>query len=178
MTRHSALACTLTRVVGLGLLLLAALLSAVPAAQAAGAQHLSLPEEWDSVEHFDAGGGLCVDWPGSFHEVRHGTYDLTLPPGGQVVGEIHLNGAVDGYVELVPDDPALPTYTGSYREKITGVFVGVDEDGQDLLRVGHYALAVKLSGSDGSTVWLRLSGHVTLDASGRAVVARDNYSCR
>jgi hypothetical protein len=155
-----------------------ATLTVASPALAAGAQRVSLPEEWDAVEHFDAGEGPCVDWPGSFHEVRHGTYDLTLPPGGQVFGEVHLNGAVDGYVELVPDDPALPTYTGTYREKVTGVFVGVDEGGEDLLRVGHYALAVKLSGSDGSTLWLRLSGHITLDASGRAVVARDNYSCR
>jgi hypothetical protein len=157
---------------------LLAALAGAPAAQSAGAQHVHIPEEWDATEPFAAGDGPCVAWAGSFHEVRHGGYDLVLAPGGQVEGEVHVSGAVDGYVELVPDDPSLPTYTGSYREKLNAVAVGVDQYGEDLLRVAHYALATKLTGSDGSTMWLRLSGHTTMDAGGRVVVSRDEYGCR
>ena len=39
---------------------------------------------------------------------------------------------IAGSVTLTPDDPALPTYSGSYREKVNGVLIGVDEDGNDV----------------------------------------------
>ncbi len=146
-------------------------------ADAAGAQHLTIPEVFDGAEHFAAGEQACVSWAGTFHEVRNGAYDIVVPPGGRVSGEAHVNGAVDGFVELVPDDPALPTYTGHYREKVNGVLVGTDTDGNDVLRVAHYALSSTLSGSDGSSLRLRLSGHIAVDARGRVVVARDELSC-
>lgn len=167
-----------TKLAGAALLVLAATTATTPAADAAAALHLSVPEDYDAAEHFDAGEQLCVDWAGTFHEVRHGGYDLVVPPGGQVPGEAHINGAVDGYVELVPDDPGLPSYAGTYREKVDGVLVGTDAGGSDILRVAHYGLTSILRGTDGSALRLSLSGKVTLDAKGRAVVSRDTYSCR
>jgi hypothetical protein len=156
---------------------LAVLTATSSAAQAAGAVHVFLPEDYDAVEPFAAGEGPCVPWAGSFHEVRHGGYDILLPPGGQVPGEAHLNGMVDGYVELVPDDPTLPTYTGTYREKVNGVFLGTDADGNDVLRVARYGLRSVLTGSDDSRLTLRLAGKVTVDARGRTVVSRDLATC-
>ena len=103
-----------------GLALVAFAAPGATPAHAAGAEHVIEPEDYDEVEHFDAGEGFCVDWAGSFHEVRHGAYRLLTAPGGQVTGETHVNGVIAGLVELVPDDPGLPTYTGSYREKVTG----------------------------------------------------------
>ena len=165
----------LRSIVAVGVVVAAGLLAAP--AEAGGAQHVTVPEVFDGSEHFAAGEQLCVPWAGTFHEVRHGAYDIVLPPGGRETGEAHVNGAVDGSVELVPDDPAYPTYTGTYREKVTGVLVGTDSDGNDVLRVGHYALVTRLVGSDGSSLRLSLGGHVTIDGGGRVVVSRDRASC-
>ena len=85
-----------------GLALVAVAAPGATPAQAAGAEHVIVPEEYDEVEHFDAGEGFCVDWAGSFHEVRHGAYRLLTAPGGQVTGERHVNGVIEGLVELIP----------------------------------------------------------------------------
>lgn len=164
--------------VGAAVLAAAAVTGAAPApAEASGAQHVFVPEEFDGTEHFDAGAGPCVGWAGTFHEVRHGGYRIVVAPGGRVAGEAHANGTVDGLVELTPDDPALPSYRGSYQEKNVVVLTDPTSDDGGL-RVGHFALLTKLAGSDGSTLWLGTSGHVTLDAQGRVVVARDRFTCR
>ena len=157
-------------------LIAAAAVAGAGPALAAGAVHLYVPEEFDGTEHFAAGDGPCVGWAGSFHEVRHGGYRLVVAPGGQVAGEVHANGTIDGFVELVPDDPQLPSYSGTYLEKNVVVLTDpASDDGG--LRVGHYGLAVKLTGSDASTIWLRLSGHITVDGQGRVVVSRDRLRC-
>ncbi|RYP88908.1 hypothetical protein EKO23_00245 [Nocardioides guangzhouensis] len=155
----------------------ALLLAAPGIAAAAGAQHELYPEQYDATEHFDAGDGPCVPWAGSFHEVREGGYRLVAGPGGQVPGEVHVNGAIDGLVELTPDDPSLPTYRGTYREKVNAVATGFTEDGDDILRVGQYRLRTTLRGSDGSTILLTLAGKTTLNANGRVVVERDDLTC-
>jgi hypothetical protein len=149
---------------------------AAPAAQAAGAEHVFEAESYDEVEHFDVGEGLCVDWAGSFHEVRHGAYRLLTAPGGQIAGEIHVNGVVAGLVELVPDNQDLPTYTGSYREKVNGVITDPDPSG-DELRIGQYRLESTLRGSDGSSLRLTLSGKLTVNGQGRVVVSREHFAC-
>jgi hypothetical protein len=159
-----------------GALLLGGLLSA-PAASAAGALRAFTPEDFDGTEHFAAGENDCVPWAGTFHEVRHGGYDVVAAPGGQVPGETHVNGAVDGYVELVPDDPTLPSYAGGYREKVNGIFLGVDANGDDELRVAHFVLIGILTGTDGSTLRLDDSGKVTVDGQGRVRVERVAFRC-
>lgn len=153
----------------------ALLVGAPGTASAAGAQHEAIPEQYDATEHFDAGDGPCVPWAGSFHEVREGGYRLVAPPGGRDAGEVHINGAVDGLVELVPDDPALRSYRGTYREKVDAVGTFTEED--EVLRVGQYRLRTVLRGTDGSTFVLSLSGKTTIDANGRVVVQRDELSC-
>ena len=145
-------------------------------AVAAGAQHTFFPEDYDAFEHFAAGEGFCVDWAGTFHEVRHGGYRLVAAPGGQVPGEIHINGTIHGLVELIPDDAALPTYAGTYREKVDGVLTELGDDG-DVERIGQYRLRTTLRGTDGSSYALRLSGKVTVDANGRTTVERDSFTC-
>jgi hypothetical protein len=141
-----------------------------------GATVTFVPEDYDAWEHFDAGEGFCVPWAGSFHEVRHGGYRIVAPPGGQLPGEIHVNGVVDGLVELVPDDTRNPTYAGTYREKVNGVVVSVSSE-EDVERVGQYRLASTLHGSDGSTLHLRLAGKVTVNGRGRVVLSHDELTC-
>jgi hypothetical protein len=158
-----------------GVLTLAALAAPAPA-HAGGAVHHFFPEDYDAYEPFAAGEGFCVDWAGTFHEVRHGGYRLVAPPGGQVAGEVHVNGVIDGLIELIPDDTALPTYMGTYREKVDGVVVSSSAE-EDTERVGQYRLSSTLRGTDGSTLQLHLAGKVTYDGQGRLVVSRDEFSC-
>ena len=146
-----------------------------PPAAAAPATHDVWTEEYDATEAFAAGEHPCVEWAGTFREVRSGSYRL-LWSGGHGDGELHVNGVVHGSVELVPDEEGLPTYTGTYREKLNAVVLEVTEEG-DALRVGQYRLRGVLEGSDGSTLTLTMSGKMTTTPSGRVVVSRDHFSC-
>jgi hypothetical protein len=150
--------------------------AAGPASAAGGAQHAFEIEDFNAYEHFAPGDGPCVSWAGTFHEVRSGGYRLVTPPGGQVEGEFHVNGVIDGLVELIPDAAGLPTYSGTYREKVNAVVTGPLEEG-DLTRVSQYRLRSTLRGTDGSTIALRLSGKFTMNANGVVVVSRDTFIC-
>lgn len=147
--------------------------TAVPAS-AAGAEHAFIIEDYDAYEHFAPGEGPCVSWPGIFHEVRSGGYRLVAPPGEEDV--LHVNGVINGQVELIPDDAALPTYSGTYKEKVNAVLTTVSDEG-DVARVSQYRLRSTLHGTDGSTLYLRLSGKLTMNANGIVVVSRDTFSC-
>jgi hypothetical protein len=150
--------------------------AAGPASAAGGAEHAFLIEDYDAYEHFAPGDGPCVSWPGTFHEVRSGGYRLVTAPGGQVEGEFHLNGVIDGLVELVPDNAALPTYSGTYREKVNAVVTSFTEEG-DTARVSQYRLRSTLRGTDGSSIDLLLSGKFTMNANGVVVVSKDTFTC-
>ncbi len=143
----------------------------------AGAQHGDFEESYDSSFHLSADENPCGPWAVTIGEVRVGGAKIVAAPGGQGPGEYHVNGAIDGQIELVPDNPQLPTYAGSYREKLNGVVTGVDDAGNDVMRVAHYRLRAPMTGTDGSRLVLALSGKVTLDASGRMVVGRDTMTC-
>ncbi|GAA1643065.1 hypothetical protein GCM10009744_36580 [Kribbella alba] len=150
--------------------------TAGPASAAGGAEHAFLLEDYNAYEHFAPGDGPCVSWAGTFHEVRSGGYRLVTAPGGQVAGEFHVNGVIDGLVELIPDAASLPTYSGTYREKVNAVVTSFTEQG-DPARVSQYRLRSTLRGTDGSTITLRLSGKFTMNANGVVVVSRDTFTC-
>ena len=146
------------------------------ASAAGGAEHAFLIEDYNAYEHFAPGDGPCVSWAGTFHEVRSGGYRLVTAPGGQAEGEFHLNGVINGLVELIPDAAGLPTYSGTYREKVNAVVTSFTEEG-DTSRVSQYRLRSTLRGTDGSTLNLRLSGKFTMNANGVVVVSRDTFTC-
>lgn len=150
-------------------------LLSTPAHAAAERDHW--PADWEGTQAFVAGEGPCVPWAGTFHESRTGGYDLVAAPGGQVDGEFHVNGMVEGHIDLVPDDATLPSYSGDYREKVNGVVIGYDELQGDLARVMQFRLRVPLTGTDGSQMVLTMSGRMTRDAHGRVVVERASYDC-
>jgi hypothetical protein len=158
-------------------LLALCLSTTIAPAHAGGAIHEIVPEQYDESEHFDAGEGFCVPWAATFREVRNGQYRLLTAPGGREPGEYHVNGVVAGSVTLTPDDPELPTYFGTYREKLSGVITGIDDEGFDVARVAQYRLRSTLRGNDGSTLELRLAGKMTATPDGRVVVSRDTFSC-
>ena len=145
-------------------------------ASAGGAAHEFVIEDYDAYEPFAAGDGPCVSWAGTFHEVRSGGYRLTVSPGGQQAGEFHVNGVIDGRVELIPDDATLPTYSSTYREKVNGVVTAFTDEG-DVSRVAQYRLRSTLRGTDGTVLDLRLAGKLTMNANGVVVVSRDTFSC-
>lgn len=155
---------------------LALVCTTVGPASARGAVHEFQAEHYDATEPFAAGEGPCVPWAGSFHEVRDGGYRIVRPPGGQLAGEFHVNGLIHGFVELVPEDPSLPTYSGTYREKVNAVATSLTDEG-DVSRVAQYRLRSTLRGTDGSSLDLRLSGKMTVNANGRVVVSRDVFTC-
>jgi hypothetical protein len=149
--------------------------AAGPASAAGGADHAFLIEDYNAYEHFAPGDGPCISWAGTFHEVRSGGYRLVTAPGGQLEGEFHVNGVIDGLVELMPDAAGLPTYSGTYREKVNAVATSFTEESD--ARVAQYRLHSTLRGTDGSTLDLRLSGKLTMNASGVVVVSRDTFTC-
>jgi hypothetical protein len=142
-------------------------------ATAGGAQHAVYVEEFDDTWTMSAEENSCGPWPGTLHEIRHGEYRIVAARGGQIDGEYHVNGVVDGWFALDPDsDGPLPTYVGTYREKATGVFFG--EDGE---RVGQYRLRSVARSEDGGTLRLVLKGKRTVNANGTVATEREISSC-
>jgi len=163
-----------TAVLAAALVAAALAIGALPAA-GAPAQHDVFVEEYDAYEPFAAGEGPCVDWAGTFHEVRAGQGKLVSPGGARHPDEVHVNGVVDGFVELIPDDATLPSYSGTYREKLNAL-VTISDETEDL-RIAHYRLRSVLTGTDGSRLTLSLSGKITVNGRGDVVISRDVFTC-
>ena len=147
------------------------------AAIATPAQHDTFVESWQGQEHLSAEDNMCGPWAATIHEARSGTYRIVEAPGGRSEGKFHVNGAVEGQITLTPDKPALPTYSGSYLEKVNTIVIGVDDDDDDLARVGHFRLRAPLAGSDGSGLVLTMSGRFTTNALGEVVTERFSFTC-
>jgi hypothetical protein len=152
-----------------------ALVLGASAAVAAPAQHDVVVDEYDEYLPFAAGAGPCVDWAGTLHEVRSGRFKVLEPGGARHPDEFHANGVVDGSVELIPDDPALPSYAGTFREKANAIGTVTDEG--DDLRIAQYRLRSVLTGTDGSRLTLSLSGKITVNGNGELVVDRFEFTC-
>ncbi len=145
-------------------------------ASAAPAQHDVYDATFDGTEHFTADENFCGPWATTFHEVRAGQIKIVIPPGGQQPGELHANGVVDGRLDLVPDDARLPSYSGTYREKLNAVITSIIDE-TDTVRVAQFRVRSTLRGTDGSQLLLVLSGKLTMNAGGTVVVSRDTFSC-
>jgi hypothetical protein len=163
-----------TTVLAAALVAAALALGALPAA-GAPAQHDVYVEEYDAYEPFAAGENPCVDWAGTFHEVRAGQAKLVLSIGDGPSDEGHVNGVVDGFVELIPGDGRLPSYSGTYREKLN-VLVTISGEADDLL-IAHYRLRSVLTGTDGSRLTMVLWGKITVNGRGDVVISKDDFTC-
>jgi hypothetical protein len=146
-------------------------------ASAAAAAHDVYVQDYDAYEQFAAGGAEpCVSWSGTVHEVRSGEIQLVTINSGPQAGEVHLNGVIAGFIELIPDDTSLPTYSGTYREKLTGVLLELSFDA-DNERISQFRLRGELVGTDGTTLSMAMSGKVTRNGNGDIVVDRFNFTC-
>jgi hypothetical protein len=146
-------------------------------ASAAPAAHDVLIEESDVSEPFTAGESEpCVPWAGTFHEVRSGEMKQVTVNSGPHTGEVHLNGVIAGFAEFIPDDTTLPTYSGTYREKLDGVLLEFSLE-DDQIRIAQTRLRSQLVGTDGSSLQLVISAKVTRNANGDIVVDRSSFTC-
>jgi hypothetical protein len=146
-------------------------------ASAAPATHDVFVEEYDAYEAFAAGDAEpCVPWAGTFHEVRSGEIQLVTTTTGPHAGAVHANGVIAGFIEYIPGDSSLPTYTGTYREKLNAALLELSLD-DDQTRIAQFRLRSQLNGTDGSSLGLAMSGKLTLNSNGDAVVDRFNFTC-
>jgi hypothetical protein len=149
---------------------------AVPAS-AAPAAHDVYVEDYDAYEQVAAGDAEpCVPWAGTVHEVRSGEIQLVTINSGPQAGEVHLNGVIAGFIEFIPDYTSLPTYSGTYREKLTGVLMELSFD-DDQERISQFRLRGDLVGTDGSSLRMAMSGKVTRNGNGDIIVDRFNFTC-
>jgi hypothetical protein len=147
------------------------------AASAAPAIHDAYVEDYNATESFAAGQGEpCVPWAGAFHEVRSGEVKLVTISSGPHTGEVRLTGAIDGFIEYIPVDSSLPTYSGSYREKFAAFLYELSFD-DDAERISQFHLRGVLHGTDGSSLTAVMSGKVTINANGAVQVDRFEFTC-
>jgi hypothetical protein len=64
---------------------------------------------------------------------------------GPQMGEVHLNGVIAGFIEYIPDDTSLPTYSGTYNEKLNGVLLELTFD-DDQERISQFPAAEPAGG--------------------------------
>ena len=133
-------------------------------------------EEFDGTTPFGEGENECVDYAGTQHEVRSGSYHLMAPGTGRRSAELKVRGAIDGYLEITPTEPTDgPSYAGTYSERVVGWLTDPDTD---TFRVAHFRLHGRLAGSDGSSVVFESTLKVTMKPDGTAVVDRQSSTCR
>lgn len=96
-----------------------------------------------------------------YSDVFHGTFNEN---GSHFAGTLH------GTVQFVPNDAALPTYTGHFT-----VHFGTNVNQQN--RTKTQTFSVHATGSDGSKVTFHEVSHATLNANGTITVKFDKRHC-
>jgi hypothetical protein len=83
---------------------------------------------------------------------------------------------IAGFVEYIPHDTYLPTYAGTYQEKLNGVLLELSfEDDQS--RIAQFRLQSQQAGTDGSSLRLTMSGKLTLNGNGYVLVDTFRFTC-
>jgi hypothetical protein len=155
-------------------LLVAPLATAHPAAAGSVMRGVYV-EEFDGTTAFGVGENMCVDYAGTEHEVRSGSYALMAPGIGPRSAELKVRGAIDGFLEITPTNPVDgPSYAGTYSERVVGWLTDPDTD---TFRVAHLRLHGRLTGSDGSSVVFEVTFKLTLKPDGTTVVDRQSSTC-
>jgi len=152
-----------------------ALVAATSLLAAAGPAHASGLQRFDNTwteqdfSHGDEIGAGCPSFVGTLEE------DLSGRDVGFLTadGIAHVHTTVQGVVTLTPDDPADPSFHGSYAMVQTGTYT----DGGSGTKVMTRAVNGTLAGSDGSSYQLHETLHLTTDGRGRSTVSLDHLSC-
>ncbi len=133
-------------------------------------------EEFEGTTGFGVGENKCVEYAGTEHEIRSGSFSLMALGTGPRSAELKVRGAIDGFIEIKPTKPTDgPSYAGTYSERVVGWLTDPDND---TFRVAHFRLHGRLAGSDGSSVVFESTLKVTMKPDGTAVVDRQSSTCR
>jgi hypothetical protein len=100
----------------------------------------------------------------TYREALHVTEGPDIP--------FHYSVHQTGTVTFVPNDPASVVYAGHFSYDLE-----FNTTGPTNTEVGSQRLAVKTTGSDGSTLWCRSVVHQTLNAEHELTASFDRSSC-
>jgi len=115
----------------------------------------------------------CVGYAGTIYENR--TYDVWVTEfvEGPKQGMVHLTGTVTGAFTITPEaGNSSPSYTGSYREKVTLSGMSLDSP-----EVFSFLLPAIATGSDGSTLQFLMRGHGVADDDGEIKLMKFQFTC-
>ena len=130
-----------------------------PSASAAGAGAVSTTQVFHNDVDTFQDVIPCTDEPATITTTANGAAHLTVLTSGIGAGTFWFTITQTGTVTVVPDDPALPTYTGR--------FTFWDGDNGNLQNATEtFTLEVRLYGSDGSVINAHLLEHMTVTATG------------
>jgi len=151
------------------LVVVALLLLAAPSAFAEGAGAISYTQTFKNVTEVFYDVNPCSGAPATITITYNGVFHVTQLTSGQGAGTFWATGTQTGNFTLVPDDPAQPTYTGHFA-----AWFGDNDN----LHNGTETATFNLhgTGSDGSTLSVHETEHVSVSASG-VTLACDKLAC-
>ena len=132
-------------------------------------------EEFDGTTPFGAGENMRVDYAGTQHEVRAGSYALMAPGTGP-----RSAGAQGprGNRRLHRDHAHEARGRTQLRGQLLGAGRGwLTDPDTDTFRVAHLRLHGRLAGSAGTSVVFEGTFKLTLKPDGTAVVDRQSSTC-
>ena len=115
----------------------------------------------------------CVGYAGTIYEQR--SYDLRVTEfvDGPNQGMVHLTGVIMGEFIITPlEGEQGPSYTGSYREKVTLTGTSLDAP-----QVSSFTLPATATGSDGSALKFLMRGHGVVGQDGEIKVMKFQFNC-
>ncbi len=135
--------------------------------------HYPIAFSEESTMDIDPDVAACAGYAGTIYERR--SYDLRVTEfvDGPKQWVVHLTGVIMGEFTIVPaaGEPG-PTYTGSYREKVTLTGTSLDSP-----EVFSFTLPATATGSDGSTLQFLLRGHGVTGWDGEIKVLKFQFNC-
>lgn len=151
--------------------LMASAASSVLAADNVAHYPIAFSEE--SAMSLDPEVSACVGYAGTIYEQR--TYDVRITEfvDGPNQGMVHLTGVIMGAFTIAPaEGEPEPSYTGSYREKVTLIGTSLDSP-----EVFSFTLPASATGSDGSTLKFLLRGHGVTGQDGKIKLLKFQFNC-
>ena len=143
---------------------IAVLVSASPAL-ANGSGAATFTEHQFNVTDTFLDANFCTGDPAMITTIRTGVFHVTELPNFTY----HITGTATGTFELVPLDPALPTYIGRFTQHFS-------ESGNGQNFTASLTISVRGTGSDGSRLHFIETAHFSVSATG-VVVEFDTPRC-
>ncbi len=108
----------------------------------------------------------CLNSDAAITITYNGVFHYNVDKAGDFWG----TGTQTGSVVAVPLDPTLPTYTGHFTD-----WFGISENNKNLVQTSTFSVIA--TGSDGSTIKINETTHLSTNANGQLVVSFDKPVC-